>query len=89
VEGSSGHLNSDTTPGELSRYSEGLLIGRPEFDSQQRREFSFLHNVQNDSGFYPHFYPMRSGASSPRIKRLGRETNCSPPSNAEVNNGLH
>jgi hypothetical protein len=41
-----------------SRYSDGLLAGRPGFGFQQGQEFSVLHVVQTGSGAHPTSYPM-------------------------------
>jgi hypothetical protein len=41
-----------------------------------------LHVVQTGSGAHPASYPMGNGAVSPKIKRLGREADHSPPTSA-------
>jgi hypothetical protein len=44
-----------------------------------------LHRVQNDSEDHPASYPMGTrGSFHGGVKRLGRETDHSPPSSAEV-----
>jgi hypothetical protein len=51
------------------------------------RDFSLLHSVQTASEVYPASYPKATGALSPKLKKPGRESDHSPPSNVEVNNG--
>jgi hypothetical protein len=51
------------------------------------REFSLLHNVQTGSRAQLASYTMGIGSCSPGAKRLGRETDHSPPSSAEVTTG--
>jgi hypothetical protein len=46
-------------------------------------DYSLILSVQTESGAHP-AYPMGAGALSPGVKRPGRETDHSPPSNAEV-----
>jgi hypothetical protein len=62
-----------------SRDSDGLRAGWPgvRFPAGAR-DFSLLHSVQTGSGVH---------AISPRLERLGREADHSPPSSAEVKNG--
>jgi hypothetical protein len=48
--------------------------------------FFLLHNVQTGSVAQPASYAMGTGAVSPGVKRLGRETDHSHPSRAEVEN---
>jgi hypothetical protein len=45
--------------------------------------YSLHHRVQNGSGAHPASYPMDTRGSFPGVKRLGRETDHSPPSSAE------
>jgi hypothetical protein len=61
-------------PGYLSRYSDRVWARRPGFESRQEQDFSLLHNVKTGSGARPASYPMGTGDSSPRVKRLGRDT---------------
>jgi hypothetical protein len=42
-------------PGQLSRCSDGLRVGKP------RQDFPLLHNVQTGSGAHPVSYPMANG----------------------------
>jgi hypothetical protein len=51
------------------------------------RYFSFVHNVQTNSGAHLPSRQWEPGAPSLSIKRAEREADHSPPSNAEVNNG--
>jgi hypothetical protein len=37
-------------PGQLSRYSNMLRVGRPVFDSRDRQQILLLHSVQAGSG---------------------------------------
>jgi hypothetical protein len=46
--------------------------------------FSLHHRVQNGSGVHPASYPMGTRGFSLGVKRLGRGTDHSPPSSAEV-----
>jgi hypothetical protein len=48
--------------------------------------FSLHHRVQTGFGAHPASYPMGTGALSLGVKRLGRETDHSPPSSVEVKN---
>jgi hypothetical protein len=50
--------------------------------------FPFLSNVQTGSGAHPVSYQMGTGGSSPGVKWPVREANHSPPSSAEVKNGV-
>jgi hypothetical protein len=45
----------------LSRYSDGLLAGRPGFDSRQGQDISLLYSVQTGSGAHPASYTMDTG----------------------------
>jgi hypothetical protein len=54
---------------------------------KEARDFCLHHSVQTDSGAHPVFYTMGTGGSFPRLKRLGREADHSPPSNAEAKDG--
>jgi hypothetical protein len=52
-----------------------------------KREKIFLFSsVQTGSGTHPASYPMDPGGFIAGVKRLGREADHSPPSNAEVKN---
>lgn len=46
-------------------------------------DFSLLHIVQTGTRSYQSSYPIGTGGPIPRIKRPERETNNSPPSDAE------
>jgi hypothetical protein len=48
---------------------------------------SSFHSVQAGSGAQTASYPKGTGAVSPRAKLLGRESDLSSPSSAEVKNG--
>jgi hypothetical protein len=37
----------------ICRYSDGLRVGRPGFDSRQGQDFSPLHNVRTGSDAHP------------------------------------
>jgi hypothetical protein len=53
------------------------------------RDSSLLHRLQTASGAHPASYPMGTGAVLTGAKRLRREADRSPPSNAKVkNNGV-
>jgi hypothetical protein len=58
-------------------------------DGQQMQDFSLLHNVQTGSGAHPASYPMGTGATSPELKRSGREADHYPPSSADIKNELY
>jgi hypothetical protein len=45
-----------------------------------------LHSVQPGNVAHPAFYPMRTGVFSSGVKRRGRESDTSFPSNDEVKN---
>jgi hypothetical protein len=49
--------------------------------------FSLLHSVQTGCGAHPTSCAKGTGGLSPGINRLGRETDHSSPSSAEVKNG--
>jgi hypothetical protein len=49
-------------------------------------DFSLHDRVQTGSGAPPASYPVGTWGSFPGVKRPGRETDHSPPSNAEVKN---
>jgi hypothetical protein len=51
---------------------------------QVEQEFSLLHVVQTGSGAHPYSYPVGTGGSFFGAKGPGRETDHSPPTNAEV-----
>jgi hypothetical protein len=72
--------------GELSRYSDGLRVGRPVFDSRHGK-FSLLHCVQSVSGAHPASYPVATEGDFSGIKRPWREADPSPTSSVEVKNG--
>jgi hypothetical protein len=46
--------------------------------------FSLHHRIQTGSGVHRTSYPMGTRGSFPGVKRLGRESDHSPPSSAEV-----
>jgi hypothetical protein len=73
--------------GKFRVYSIWLRVGRPGFDSQHVQDFSPLHRVQTACEAHPASYSMRTGDSFPEVKRLGRDADRSPPSNAELKNG--
>jgi hypothetical protein len=68
---------------KMSRYSDGLRSGRPGFESRQGKGLFLLYSVQTSSVANPASYPM---VLSSEVKRLGIETNLSPPSSAEAEN---
>jgi hypothetical protein len=51
-----------------------------------RAGFFLRRNVPIDSGAHTVSYTMGTGVVSSEAKRLGRETNHSPPSSAEIKN---
>jgi hypothetical protein len=53
------------------------------------RGFPLLHNLQTVSGAHLASYPMGTGALSPGVKWQEREADHSPPSSAEVKNGIN
>jgi hypothetical protein len=58
-----------------------------EFDSSQGNIYSLLHDFQTHTGTHPtSSYTMRTGDSSPRVKRSEHEAHHSPPSRAQVKN---
>jgi hypothetical protein len=57
------------------------------FDSRKGKEFLLVHSVQSASGTHSGCYPMSTGVLFPKVKGQGRETDHSPPSSAEVENG--
>jgi hypothetical protein len=68
--------------------SVSIVSGWLRFDPQQRRKdyFSSLC-VKTGSGAHPDSCTMGTGGSLPRANvQLGRDTDCSPPSAAEVEN---
>jgi hypothetical protein len=70
-----------------SRYSDGRSSGLPGLEYRQGKYFCLLHNIQ------PVLMPIQPPiqwvlcASSPGVKRPGREADHSPPSSAEVKKG--
>jgi hypothetical protein len=69
--------------------SGGLRAGRPGFDPKGGKRFSLLHSVQTGSWVQPASCPKGTGHFYPEVKRPGRESDHSPPSNAEVKSDLH
>jgi hypothetical protein len=57
----------------------GSFVGR-------ERNLSLFHSVQTGSGAQPISYSINIGDPFTRIKRLGRETDHSLPSSAEIEN---
>jgi hypothetical protein len=55
-----------------------------DFYTRQGPNIFPLHVVQIGSGTHPASYPMGTGVSFTGVKRLGREADYSPPTNAEV-----
>jgi hypothetical protein len=53
----------------------------------EARSLSPLHSVLMGSETSPASYSVVPGAVSPELKLPGRETNCLPPSTAEIKNG--
>jgi hypothetical protein len=64
----------------------GYTAERSQFESRERRDFSFLHVVQTDSGLIESPIRWVTGDLSQGLKRLGREADDSPPITAEVKN---
>jgi hypothetical protein len=62
-----------------------LPAGRPGFVFRQVQE-TFLHNVQTSSGAHPAPVQWVPGSLSSAVKRQGRKTDYSPPSDAKVMN---
>jgi hypothetical protein len=74
-------------PAQLSRYSGWLRAGRPRGRSSipvRGQEFPLLHTVHTGSGLHSTFYPMGTGALSPRVKPPGRQADHSSPASVEV-----
>jgi hypothetical protein len=74
-------------PGQLSRYSDGLRAGQPQFDYQQRQDFSLLHSALTGSEAHVPSIQWVPGAISPGVKWPGSEAHHSPPSSVEVKTG--
>jgi hypothetical protein len=70
--------------GQLSRYSDRLRAGRPEFDSRQYNIFLFSTASRPTVGPTQPSIQWVPGALSPGLKRQEREAHQSPPSSAEV-----
>jgi hypothetical protein len=73
--------------GQLSRYSDGLQVRRPGFDSRQGPDFSLLHRIETGYRAHPASYPMGTWGSFPGVMGPGREAEHSPQSSVEVKNG--
>jgi hypothetical protein len=71
----------------LSRYSGGLRVGRPGFDSRQYKIFLFSTASRPTLGPPSLLSNGYLGAFSPGVKRQGDEADHSPPSSAEVKEG--
>jgi hypothetical protein len=78
-----------------SRGSSGSIVSDYRLDDRAieirsltgAEDFSSSPCIQTDSGAHPASYPMGTGGSFPGGKaRLGRDTDHSPPSSAEVKN---
>jgi hypothetical protein len=73
--------------GELSRYSEGLWAGRPQFKFLQEQD-TFFSAASNTALVAPQTYiQWQPEAVYPGIKRPGRETDHSSQFSAKVKNG--
>jgi hypothetical protein len=70
--------------GQLSRYSHWLRAGRS--GDRIPVEARFFAQVQTGPGAHPASCTMGTG-SFPGVKRLGRDADHPPPSNAEVTKG--
>jgi hypothetical protein len=70
------------------RYSDGVRVGKPGFNSKQKQE-SFLHSTSSRPTVGLNHPPIQCvlGALSPAVKRLRREAHHSLPYNAEVKKG--
>jgi hypothetical protein len=69
------------------RYRDGILVGRPGFDSRQGQKIFFLlDSVHTYSGTHPAYYAMDARGSFPGVKCRGCEADNSPPSSAVVKN---
>jgi hypothetical protein len=68
----------------------GLGIGRPEFDSRQRKQV-FLIFTPSRQDLGPTHPPIQwvPGEFSPEMKHPGHEADHSPPFNVEVKNGAN
>jgi hypothetical protein len=75
-------------PRYLSRYSDGLRAGRPEFDSPQGQEI-FLYSTASRPAVGSTQPPMQwvLESVSPGLRRSGHEADHSPLSVAEIKNG--
>jgi hypothetical protein len=72
----------------LSRYSDGVRTGQPEFNSRQCQQISFFSTIPRPA-LVPTQSPIQweSGEISPGVKRPGLKADHSPSSSAEVKNG--
>jgi hypothetical protein len=68
----------------LGREADHSPPSSAELKNARAGNFSPNHRVQSDSGAHPASYPVGTGCSFPGLKRMGREADPSPPSNAEV-----
>jgi hypothetical protein len=72
---------------QLSRYSDGLRTGQPEFDSRHDKIFLFSTAFRETLGPTQPPNQWVPGEISQEVMRPGRESDRSPPSSAEVKNG--
>jgi hypothetical protein len=75
-------MNRDSSVGIATGYR---LIGQGLIPDSETH-FSLLHSVQTDSGSHTTPFQWVPGILSPGVKRLGRGSVHSPPTNAEVKN---
>jgi hypothetical protein len=71
-----------------SRDAGGIVTGYTGWTARARfsavQDFSLLHSVQTGSGAHSTSYSVGNGGSFPGAKRQGRESDHSPPSNAQA-----
>jgi hypothetical protein len=81
------HLDRRGGNTELSRYSDWLRAGPPEFDSRQGPDM-FLYSIASRPALGSTQSPVQwvPDALSPGVRGQRRETDRSPPSSAEVLN---
>jgi hypothetical protein len=85
----SNHINLE--PGELSRYSDELLAGRPRFRSSSPGGVENFHSSMSSRPALGSTQPPIQWvplALCPGVKRPRREANHSPPTSAEVKKTL-
>jgi hypothetical protein len=70
----------------MAQYSDGLLAGRPRFDSREGKRVFSTPQLQTVSDSRLSCYPVGITCSFPAVKRLWLEPHHSSPSTADVKN---